>query len=237
MFSHIAATNDLHHYLHRVERTLKSAGLEATLNTSREDSWVKLTEILENDHTTNLSAIDRLIASFTQPYRGMTTISLPSTRGKQIENIEITTQTFVGQFTLSAEHLVVLPPSLVKVLELDPDQPRQSVFSTTEEVQSYIDWLLTLDISRSSMAKEYMGRAHSKTQAPSVSITSASKAKGLEKEDEVSIVLENGLLTISAAAESAAGSFLETGTAGETFIWDGTPGKATLVEKVRSWIK
>jgi mediator of RNA polymerase II transcription subunit 17 len=220
-----------------VERTLKSAGLAATLDTSREDSWVKLTEILENDHMTNLSAIDRLVASFTQPYKGVAMISLPSTSGKQVENIEITTQTFVGKFTLSAEHLVVLPPSLVKVLELDPDQPRQFVFSTAEEVQSYIDWLLTLDISRSFMAKEYMGRAHSKTQAPSVSILSEGKTKGLEKEEQVSVVLKNGLLTISAAAEPAAESFLETGTAGETFIWDGTPGRATLVGKVRSWIK
>jgi mediator of RNA polymerase II transcription subunit 17 len=233
MFSHLSATDSLYSYLHRAAKTLKSAGLEVTLEMSRETSWAKLADTIKDSQTTNLPAIDQLLATFTRPYDGFARVSLPSTKRAQPEYIVITTRTFVGQSTYGAEHLVTLPSTLVKVLDLEPDQQRQFTFSNTAEARSYVDWLLSLDISHSLIAKEYTGRIFSKTQEPYVSILSRGSVKNFAKEDSVSVGLEDGVLTVTATANS----FLETGTAGESFIWDGTLGKATLIDKVKNWIK
>ncbi|KAF2687220.1 hypothetical protein K458DRAFT_296237 [Lentithecium fluviatile CBS 122367] len=232
LFSHLTAADALHSYLNTLAKTLKSAGLDVWLDTSRDASWAKLTHSLEQSPMKDLSAIDQLLTLFTRPFDGTATISLPSTSGPQPENITIATRTFIGQPTFGAEHKISLPSSIIKVLDLEPDQSRQFKFPSTDEAQAYVDWILSLDIAHSVISKEYAGRVYSTDHEPRVSILSKGSMKNLAKEDSVLVLLEKGRLTVTATANTS----LMTGTAGESFTWDGTPGKATLKNKVRSWI-
>jgi mediator of RNA polymerase II transcription subunit 17 len=233
LFTHLAAVDTLHAYLKSVVVTLKSAGMDVELETSRESSWAKLTNSMEGSSTEHLAAIDQLLTTFTRPFDGTATISLPSTIGAQAEQIVVATRTFIGQPTFGAEHKVILPPSLIKVLDLEPDQPRQFKFSSTEEVQSYIDWIVSLDIAHSLISKAYTGRVYSVDQESRVNILSKGSRKDFAKEDSVLVCLDNGMLTVTATANT----YLATGTAGESFAWDGKMGKMALLDKVKSWIQ
>jgi len=188
---------------------------------------------MQETHTNDLPAIDQLLQSFTRPYDGIATLTLPSVNGAQPEEIIIATRTFVGQPTYGAEHKVTLPLSIIKILDIGPDQPHQFKFSSTSEARSYIDWLLCLHIVHSHIAPEYAGRIFGSTSEPRVSILSKGSTKQFAKEDAVLVEMANAVLTVSAIANS----HLDTGTAGESFAWDGSANKPSVLDQVRSWIK
>jgi mediator of RNA polymerase II transcription subunit 17 len=192
-----------------------------------------LTNNVKESRIKHLSTLDQLLTTFTRAFDGAATVSLPSVGGAQTEQITVATRTFIGQPIFGTEHKISLPPSIVKVLDLEADQPREFKFASTEDAQSYLDWLLSLDIAHSFISKAYAGRVYSTTHDPRVNILSKGTRKTFAKEDSVSVVLENGVLTVTAAANT----YLATGTGGESFAWDGTTGKTALIDKVRSWIE
>lgn len=230
--SHLDAIDSLHAYLNVVARTLKSAGLELALEASRETSWVKLTDIIKESHRKDLSAIDQLLQTFTRPFEGTTALSLPSSNGAQSEHITVSTRTYIGQPHFGTEHKLTLPPSLISVLNLSNDQQRQFKMSSTEDVKSYLDWNLSLDISHTVLSKEYPGRTVIKSKDPRVCILSNGSKKGSHKEYAVSIQLENGILKATASNNM----HLVTGAIAESFVWNGSPGHPSLREKVKSWV-
>lgn len=232
LFSHLSAVDTLHAYLDTVVKTLKSAGLDVSLESSREISWVKMAEIISESKKKDISTTDQLLAVFIRPFEATASLSLPSSGRGQSENITIATRTFIGPPHFGAEHKMTLPPSLIRVLGLEHDQQRQLKFPTTEEVKSYLDWALSLDLSQTFLFKEYSGRSIVKSMDPRVSILLKGSKKDAIKENDVSVRFENGVLKVTAIGNV----HLATGAAVESFTWDGPTGKGTLKDKVKSWV-
>lgn len=233
-FSHLSAVDSLYAYLRTIVKTLTSAGLDVTLEATRETTWEKLTNMIRESEVKDLTATDQLVAIFIRPFEGKATLSLPSSIETSPENVVITTKTYIGPPQYGTEHKLTLPPSLIKLLNLENDPQRQLKFSSTEEVKSYLDWIVSLDISQTLLFREYTGRSIIKSSEPSISVVSRGIKKGLIKEDDVEIELEQGLL--KATAMTTAHRQLATGTAVELFIWNGTPGRPSLKEKVKCWL-
>ncbi|PSN66918.1 hypothetical protein BS50DRAFT_493640 [Corynespora cassiicola Philippines] len=221
MFNHLNAVDSLHSYLGNVVRTLNNAGLHVSLHASRESSWEKLAMKIQESTKTDLSAVDQLLEIFTRPYDGEARLSLPS-NSMEAENIKIATRTFIGPPTFGAEHKLTLPPSLVAVLDLAQDQKREFKFSSSEDLSSYLDWILSLDIAHALLSREYAGSSTPAGREPRVTIASAAK-KGERKKTDIDILLEKGQLKASAYGK-------------ETCIWTATSDQPSLRDKVKSWV-
>lgn len=233
MLSHLTAVDSLHAHLSATANTLKNAGLEVTLEATREVTWEKLTDTLKDIDTKNLSATDQLLATFIRPFEGRASISLPSSGGTTLpETVVIGTRTYIGPPHFGTEQKITLPPSLLKVLNLEHDSHQQLKFASTEEVKEYLDWILSLDISHTLLSEEYKGRSVIKSTEPIISVISKGSKNGLVKEDDVEIALEKAELKATATALDQ----LATGVAVESFAWNGTPRQSSLKEKVKSWL-
>jgi mediator of RNA polymerase II transcription subunit 17 len=232
MFSHLNAVDSLHAYLRAVTNTLKSAGLDVTLEATRELTWEKLTTTMTEADTKDLTATDQLLATLVRPFEGKASISLPSSSESSPENIVIGTRTFIGPPHFGTEHKVSLPPSLIQLLNLEHDPLRKMKFSSTEEVKSYLDWTISLDISQTLLFKEFGARSVIKSSEPSIAVVSRGSKQGFIKEDDVDIELERAALKATATAHGQ----LATGAAVESFTWNGSPGRPPLKEKVKSWL-
>lgn len=233
MLSHLTAVDSLHAHLSATANTLKSAGLEVTLEATRETTWEKLTETLKEVETKSLSATDQLLATFIRPFEGKASISLPSSGGTSSpETVAISTRTYIGPPHFGTEQKITLPPSLIQVLNLEHEPNQQLKLASTEEVKEYLDWVLSLDISHTMLSEEYKGRSVIKSPEPIVSVVSKGSKNGLIKEDDVEITLEKAELKATATALEQ----LATGVAVESFTWNGTPGQPSLKEKVKTWL-
>ncbi|KAJ4305525.1 RNA polymerase II mediator complex subunit [Kalmusia sp. IMI 367209] len=227
MFSHLNAVNSLYAYLGAIVKTLKSASLDTTLEISRETNWEKLTETIKEADTKDLPATDQLLAVFIRPFEGKASLSLPSSSGGSLEHVIINTRTYIGLPHFGTEHKVSLPPSLINLLNLEHDPMRQLKFSSTEEVRTYLDWLVSLDIAQNLLFNEFNGRSIIKSSDPCISVMSKGSKKGFVKEDDVEIELEKATLKATATAHGQ----LATGVAVESFTWTGTPGRPALKAK------
>ncbi|KAF1959567.1 mediator of RNA polymerase II transcription subunit 17 [Byssothecium circinans] len=232
MFIHLDAVDSLHAYMHAVAKTLQSAGIDVTLDTSREVSWVKLTQNIKESRKKDLPAIDQLLHAFTRAFDGLASISLPSSSGAQPETITIATRTFIGQPVFGSEHKLTLPPTLIRLLALESDQQHQFKFPSTAEATSYLDWILSLDIAHALLPKEFPGRSVVRSEEPRLTILSKGGNKGRVKEDDVSVELNNARLKVTATANA----HLSTGAAVESFAWNGSLGQPSMKDKVKSWI-
>lgn len=232
LFSHLSAVDDLHAYLYAAAETLRSAGLDVNVEASRETSWVKLTDIVSESKKEGLPATDQLFTLFTRPFDSTASLSLPSSSRAQPETITIATRTYIGPPHFGAEHKLTVPPSLVKVLNLEHDQQPQLKFPSTEEVKSYLDWIISRDISHTLLFREYSGRSVVKYSEPRVSILSKGSKKETVKEDDVRIQMESGVLQVTATSNL----HLATGATVEHFSWNGTHGQESLKEKVKGWV-
>lgn len=231
ILSHLTAVDSLHAHLGTVAKTLKSAGLQVTVEATREMTWEKLTEVIKDAKTKDLTPIDQLLATFIRPFEGRASISLPSSNASS-EIISIGTRTFMGAPHFGTEQKIALPPSLLKLLNLELDPQRQLKFSSTEEVKTYLDWIIALDISQTLLYTEYSGRSVIKSLEPTISIVSRGSKKGFIKEDDIEVTLEKAVLTVVAKAHGQ----LATGSAVESFAWNGSSGRPPLREKVKTWL-
>ncbi|KAF2791477.1 hypothetical protein K505DRAFT_280651 [Melanomma pulvis-pyrius CBS 109.77] len=228
-FYHLNAVDSLQAYLARVASVLNSAGLRVSLQTTRETTWVSLTNLIAESTKKDLSATDQLLEVFTKPFDGLATLSLPSNE-LQPEKITIATRTYIGAPTFGAEHKVTLPPSLVSVLSLSQDQKREFKFPTTEEVTSYLDWVLSLDLSHTLLTKEYGRRAVIMSKDPHISVICKEGKERVQK--DVSIQLADGKLSVTVGSNIPP----ENVYAEQSCTWDGTKGEPALKDKLKSWV-
>ena len=231
MLTHLDAVDSLHAHLVAIAKTLKSAGLDVMVEATRETTWEKLTEVIKEAKTKDLTPTDQLLTAFVRPFEGKASISLPSSGGSS-DIISIGTRTFMGAPHFGTEQRITLPPSLMKLLNLEHDPQRQLKFSSTSEVKTYLNWILSLDISQTLLYREYSGRSVIKSLEPTISVVSKGSKKGFIKEDNVEVTLEKATLTVTAKAHGQ----LATGSAVESFTWNGTPGRPPLKEKVKTWL-
>lgn len=232
MFSHLTAVESLYAYMSAVTNTLKSAGLDVTLEATRELTWEKLTTTIKDTEAKDIAATDQLLATLVRRFEGKASLSLPSSSETSQDSIVIDTRTFMAAPHFGTEHMVTLPPTLIQLLNLEHDPQRQLKFSSTEEVKEYLDWIVSLDISQTLLFKEYSGRSVIKSSEPCISVVSKGSKKGLIKEDDLEVELGKAALKVTATAHGQ----LATGVAVESFTWNGSAGRPPLKEKVKSWL-
>ncbi|CAI6340233.1 unnamed protein product [Periconia digitata] len=231
MFSHLKTVDSMHAYLHMTVKTVKSAGLDITLKASRESLWVKLAETVKDSENTDIPATDQVLQAFIRAFDATASIVLPCS-GAQPESIVLDTRTYIGQPVFGSEHKLTLPPSLAKVLDLEPDQPRQFKFSSTEDAASYLDWILALYIAHDYLANGFSGRSSIRSEDPRLIIMSKGSSKGRVREDEIAIELDNGSLNASATLKNQTNE----GATTESCTWNGAQTGPSLRDTVKGWI-
>ena len=229
VLSHINAVDILQAYLTRAAGTLESAGFSVSLQTTRETSWVKLTTMIAESTRKDLSSVDQLLEVFSRPFDGLATLSLPSSE-LESEKITIATRTFFGIPTFGTEHKITLPPSLVSVLNLSQDQKREFRFPSVEEVISYLDWILSLDLSHTLLTKEYASRAIIISKDPRVNVLY--RAGKETKQKDVAVNFADGRLKLTVGNNTPPDDVY----AEQTFTWDGTREKRTFKENLKSLV-
>ncbi|KAF2865881.1 subunit 17 of mediator complex-domain-containing protein [Massariosphaeria phaeospora] len=230
VFSHVNAVNSVSAYLAVLARTFSSAGIGCSLQVTGESSWKKLTTLIRESTRKDISAVDQLFEVFTKHLDGVVTLSLPSSSGAEPEVITIATRTYIGPPTFGAEHKVTIPPSMASVLNLSSDQKRDFKFSSSEGVTSYLDWILSLDLTHSLLLELYRGRATLQSKEPQITIGSKVGKRPIDK--DVTIEVADGELRASLKHSSEHDSSGREGT----FVWDGSNGQPTLQAMVKSWV-
>ncbi|KAF1842510.1 mediator of RNA polymerase II transcription subunit 17 [Cucurbitaria berberidis CBS 394.84] len=229
VFRHLEGVGSLHVYLETVARTLNSAGLDVTLTTTLETSWAKLTESLKESSKKGLSATDQLLDVFMKPFDGRATLTLPSWSG-QSESMTIATRTIVGQPTFGTEHKLTMPSSLTSDLGLF----QELKFSVVEEVKSYIDWILTLQIAHRLVKSEYSSRVVIKTHGQRVTIVSRGTKKGSTASKDISVEVQHGELKVTATAVNPQEGAEDSE---RVHTWNGQKEAISLKEVVKSWVE
>lgn len=223
MLHHLQSVDSLFNYLSTVSKTMSSAGLEAPLETSREESFVKLRDSLEKSTKKDLSATDQLLDVFTKPFTGKATLSLPTSAGSPTEQLSIAIRTVIGAPTFGTEYKLTLAPSLATDLGLS----NENRFQTTADLVSYLDWILSLHVAHRVLKSEYANRAAVKDSEARVTIASKSK-KGPSAKRNITVELREGLLALHLSGSEEASQ--------ETHSWTGGGNAVFLKEKIQSWV-
>ncbi|ORY02942.1 subunit 17 of mediator complex-domain-containing protein [Clohesyomyces aquaticus] len=229
-FHHTSAVNVLQKYLDRTTEVLNSAGLVVSGDIVRETSWAHVTDTIHTSQASELSAVDRLIEGVLKPFDGVATLTLPSSNKARPEQINVTIRTYMGAPIFGAEYKVTLPPSLGNVLDLPVDHPREFRFTSTPELESYLDWIISLDLAHTLVPREYGARAIIADMIPPrVSIWTKEGKEGIKK--DLAVELERGIIKLNfGIIQTAAGP-----TGGGDFSWDGAQGAASFREKVKEF--
>lgn len=227
MLHHLQNVDWLFTYLSTVSNTLRSAGLETPLETSREESFTKLRDSLEKPLNKDLSATDQLLEMFTKPYTGKAILTLPSILGSQTEQLTIAIRTVIGAPTFGTEYKLTLPSSVATDLGLSTDNK----FQSTADVVAYLDWVLSLHIAHRVLKNDYANRAAPRGSEARVTITSQSSKsskKGLPAKRNITVELRQGLLALRLSDSQEASQ--------ESHSWSGDEDDVSLKEKVQSWV-
>ncbi|KAJ5056969.1 subunit 17 of mediator complex-domain-containing protein [Bipolaris maydis] len=226
---HIEGVDSLHAYLGSVAKTLRSAGLDVTLETTRENSWAALVGSLEASSKKGISATDQLFEIFMKPFGGTATLTLPTSNGAQSETLNIMTRTIIGQPTFGTEHRLSLPSTLSSDLGLF----QQQKFATVEELKSYLDWILSLHVAHRLLKNDYSSRAQTRSQDARLSIRTKDAKKGVASTKDIRIEFNDGELKI---AKFAADAPEESEDSEQSHTWAGTDESTSLKEVVKSWV-
>lgn len=226
---HIEGVDSLHVYLASVAKTLRSAGLDVTLDTTRETSWAKLAESLQASSKKGVSATDQLFEIFMKPFGGTATLTLPTPNGTQPEILNIVTRTIIGQPTFGTEHRLALPSSLSSDLGLF----QQQKFATVEELKSYLDWILSLHVAHRLLKNDYSSRAQTRSQDARLSIRSKDVKKGAPSSRDIRVEFNDGELTVAKLAIDAPP---DSEDAEQSHTWVGKDDSTSLREVVKSWV-
>lgn len=227
IFRHLESVDSVYMYLEAVSQTLNSAGLSVVLETTRELSWAKLTEILRNSKT-GISATDQIFEMIMRPFDGKATLVLPASSGAQPETLALMTRTLLAQPIYGTEHKLTLPDSLVVDLGLF-----QTInFSSVEEVKSYFDWILSAHIAHRIVKGEYSSRAtvtrgHSRV----VIFGKEAKKNTSSANKDISIKLQDGSLTVRVTSHDAP-SPADNSTE-KSHSWNGEADSVSL----KAWLK
>jgi mediator of RNA polymerase II transcription subunit 17 len=221
MLHHLQGVDSLFAYLDTVSGTLTSAGLEAPLETSREESWTKLRDNLEKSTKKDLSATDQLLDIFTKPFNGKATLTLPSSQGSQTEQLTIAIRTVIGAPTFGTEYKLTLPSTLTTDLGLSTDNK----FQSTTDVISYLDWIISLHLVHRLLKNDYATRAAVKGNEARVTIV-----KGTSVKRDISVEVRNGLLTLHSMASGPQVA------SQESHSWSGKEEGVSIKDLVKGWV-
>lgn len=227
MLHHLQNVDTLFTYLNTVSSTFRSASLEAPLETSREESWIKLRDSLGKSTKKDLSATDQLLDIFTKPFTGKATVTLPSSPGLQNEQLTIAIRTVIGAPTFGTEYKLTLPSSLATDLGLSTENK----FKSTADVTSYLDWILSLHVAHRVLKNEYANRAAVKGNEARVTIASKVSKKGVSVKRDISVELREGLLALHLTNSSS------REPSQESHSWPGKEDDVPLKEQVRRWVE
>ncbi|KAF2191111.1 hypothetical protein K469DRAFT_558069 [Zopfia rhizophila CBS 207.26] len=230
-FSHIKAVDSLQHYLDATSRTLSSAGLPAVSHVTRETTWENLSKTISESRRRHLSAIDKILELFSRPFDGVATLTLPSSHESRPEEITIATRTYFGNPTFGFEYKVTLPPSSGSALSLPTDHKREFKFSSVADLESYLDWILSLDLSHALVAKEHSGRLAGIDRKSRVSLRSKEGKKRIQK--DVIVQFAHGSLMVKVEATEL---FDRPPPNEREYSWDGTHGKSSFRDKIKSLV-
>lgn len=223
---HLQHVDSLFSYLSTVCGTFRSAGLEAPLETYREESWINLRDSLGKPSRKDLSATDQLLEIFTKPLTGKSVLTLPSSPGSQTEQLIIAIRTVIGAPVFGTEYKLTLPPSLATDLGLSTENK----FQSATDVTSYLDWALSLYVAHRVLKKEYADRAAVKAHEARVTIASKSSKKGTAAKRDISVELKGGLLSLHLLSSNA------QELSQESQSWPGKEHDMPLKEQVNSWV-
>ena len=226
---HIEGVDSLYAYLASVAQTLLSAGLDVTLDTTRETSWAKLVGSLEASSKKGLSATDQLFEIFMKPFDGTATLALPTSHSAQSEILSIATRTIIGQPTFGTEHRLTLPSTLSSDLGLF----HQQKFATVEEIKSYLDWILSLHIAHRLLKNDYSSRAQARSQDARLSIQIKDAKKGAPSYKDIKIEFNDGVLKVAKLAVDAPP---KSEDAEQSHTWSGKQDSTSLREVIKSWV-
>jgi mediator of RNA polymerase II transcription subunit 17 len=226
MLHHLQHVDSLFTYLNTVSSTLRSAGLEVSLETSREESWAKLRESLKKSTRKDLSATDQLLDIFTKPFTGKAILTPPPTQGSQTEQLTIAIRTVIGAPTFGTEYKLTLPSSLATDIGLSIDNK----FQSTADVTSYLDWVLSLHIAHRVLKDEYANRAAVKGNEARVTIASKASKKGTAVTRDIMVELSQGLLALHMTNNSS------QEPSQESHSWSGKEDDVLLKEQVKTWV-
>ncbi|OSS54628.1 hypothetical protein B5807_00656 [Epicoccum nigrum] len=227
MMHHLQNADSLFAYLEGVSSTLESAGLEAPVETSREESWVKLRDSLAKSTRKDLTAADQLLEIFNKPFTGKASMTLPSSVGSQTEQLIIAIRTVIGAPTFGTEYKLTLPPSLATDLGLSIENN----FQSTADVTSYLDWILALQLTHRVLKNEYAERAAVKDSEDGVAVTIKSDKKGTSANWDVSVELTEGKLVLQVTDTSSQVPSQRSQS------WPGKGDNLPLKEQIKAWVE
>jgi mediator of RNA polymerase II transcription subunit 17 len=228
--NHIAGVDSLYVYLGLVAKTLHNAGLNTSLETTREISWANLVKSLKSTPKKGLTATDQLLEIFMKPFDGKAILTIPTSKGMQSESLIIITRTIIGHPTFGTEHKLTLPSTLSSDLGLF----QQHKFSTVEELKSYLDWILSLHIAHRLLKSEYASRSQTRSQDPRLSIRGSKETKkGAKSTKDIRVCFNDGELKVTALAVDLTP---ESEDSEQSHTWTETGSSASLKEVTKGWV-
>ncbi|KAL6705797.1 RNA polymerase II mediator complex subunit [Coniothyrium glycines] len=225
VLNHLQSVDSLYVYLEALTQTLKSAGIDLSLETTREVSWARLAEVLLTTGT-DVSATDRLLETFIKPFEGKATMTIPVLPGAQSETLVVFTRTIIGQPTFGTEHRLNLPASLISDLGLST----QLKFSSASELKSYLDWIFSLFVAHRVVQSAFLPQGHIENREPKIRVVVKGGKKASAMSKCLSVECREGRMTVTAKPGSSTDADAD---ATELFTWDGTGTRLSLVD----WIK
>ncbi|KAF2281581.1 uncharacterized protein EI97DRAFT_390360 [Westerdykella ornata] len=224
--SHHNAVNSLQQYLELTGRTLKAAGVNVTLNLTREKSMADLSRTLSKTEQ-GLDPIHQVLELLVKPLEGVAKLSFPSNpKGTLV----ITVRTSFGPPTYGTQFKITVPEALAATVTTATLPKRDFRFQNLEEVRNYLYWALSLDMAHGLLAKQYGKQAEVWLKEPRFTVTLTGKQQAVKKIVEVE--LQDARLSVT-VGESILGDMDE---GADRVEWSDGVGEGSLVDKVRSLV-
>ncbi|OCK82214.1 hypothetical protein K432DRAFT_433628 [Lepidopterella palustris CBS 459.81] len=220
-FQSSKAINSIRNYFLRTRKTLMSAGLHVSFKLSFDSTLSSISKIIkesEQSGTENSALLDQLVRLLLTPVQTTATLSLPSSVANPTlqEELNVSLRTSMAAPIYGTEYTLTVPHSSVKSLYSDKDSKRTSSFKSFSELTSFIDLVISIDLTHSLIAGEFKSWQRV-DRMPELSKGRVGVDPGL------GIKMENGDLTLSGTAPAT------------KTIWNGAGGKKTLREIVRAF--
>ncbi|KAF2661232.1 hypothetical protein K491DRAFT_587871 [Lophiostoma macrostomum CBS 122681] len=228
MFSHLDAVECLQAYLESTIRILSSAGLNVASQVSRETAWESLTRKIESSTRKDLSSVDQIFEAFIKPFDARATLSLPSSSSLDSEQLHIAVRTLFNSPNYGTEFKVTLPPAILSALNIPGDQRRDIKFTSADEVGSYLNWVLSLDLSHNLLRRQNPTSASVTSKNTRITIIRKDGSKKIPK--DIIVELANDQLTVAIGASPMLGG----AASALKFTWDGTAGAPSISAKVKA---
>ncbi|KAF2500174.1 hypothetical protein BU16DRAFT_501806 [Lophium mytilinum] len=233
-FHNAQAIQSVQDYLQNTKAILSSAGLNVSTKLKFDPKLSNLTETIKTSPTETKSSADKLVSTLIIPQTTTASIDLPSSLKSAIqqEPLNIAIHTLVTKPTFGTRYTLSLPQSVATAISSEVVTAGTFTFTTLADLTSYIDLVISLDLSTSVIAKALSGWAPLKglpklTKQPrKLSPSDASK----QPRKHLRINLEQTRLLVKCVWETVPERV-------EEYAWDGgvRKGKKSLEEVVAEW--